>query len=233
MSSRRCHLTAFLIFVSTALTARWARGAERTDAPTTRPADAIVVFDGKDMAAWKAFDERKKLGFHLVDGALDLDKNNAVTRESFGDFRLHVEFRCPEEPPEITGQKHGNSGVYLHDRYEIQILGHRGNALPTDTEVGAIYHIKRPDKVAVRPDGTWQSFDIVFRAPRFDAAGKKTRDARLTMHHNGVLIHNDAPIPKVTGAARGEEAPTGPIRLQDKNHPVLFRNIWVVPLKEE
>jgi hypothetical protein len=223
-----------LLVIMTAIVAESVLPATRETAPAaTRPADAIVLFDGKDMAAWKAFDETKELRFHLVDGALDLDKNNAVTRESFGDFRLHVEFRCPEDPPEITGQKHGNSGVYLHDRYEIQILGHRGNELPTDTEVGAIYHIKRPDKVAVRPDGTWQSFDILFHAPRFDSAGKKTRDAHITMHHNGVLVHEDAPIPRVTGAARGEEAPTGPIRLQDKNHPVLFRNIWVVPLKGE
>jgi hypothetical protein len=223
----------FLSVIATGFTARCAMSAPRDVAPTTRPADAIVLFDGKDMAAWKAFDERKQLGFHLVGVALDLDKTNAVTRASFGDFRLHVEFLCPEEPPEITGQKHANSGVYLHDRYEIQILGQRGNALPTDKEVGAIYGIKRPDRVATRPDGTWQTFDCVFRAPRFDAAGKKVRDARVTLHHNGILIHDDAPIPHPTGGARGEEAATGPIRLQDKNHPVLFRNIWIVPLKDE
>jgi hypothetical protein len=222
----------FLSVVATGFTPRGAMSApQRDEAPTTRPADAIVLFDGKDMEAWESFDTRKKLGFHLVDGALDLDKNNAVTRQAFGDFRMHVEFLCPEEPPDVTGQKHGNSGVYLHDRYEIQILGHRGDALPDEHEVGAIYGIKRPDKLATRPDGTWQTFDCVFHAPRFDAAGKKVRDARVTLHHNGILIHNDASIPHPTGAARGEEAPTGPIRLQDKNHPVLFRNIWVVPLK--
>ena len=93
-----------LTFLTAGLLAQQAVAAEGKDAPTTRPADAIVLFDGKDMAAWKAFDETKELRFHLVDGALDLDKNNAVTRQSFGDFRLHVEFLCPEEPPEITGQ---------------------------------------------------------------------------------------------------------------------------------
>jgi hypothetical protein len=194
------------------------------------PEGASVLFDGKSMDAWRSFDPRKPLKVKIENGAFDLEKNNAVTVHEFGDFKLHVEFLCPEEPLEITGQKHANSGVYLHDRYEIQILGHRGNALPTDKEVGAIYGVKRPDRVATRPDGTWQAFDFVFRAPRFDESGKKTADARLTMHHNGVLIHDDVPIPRPTGGARGEEKATGPVRLQDKNHPVQFRNIWIEPL---
>jgi len=196
-----------------------------------RPANAIVLLDGTDMSAWRAFAGDRPPGTRVVDGAVELEKGNAVTRQSFGDFRLYLEFHCPVEPPEVTGQKHANSGVYLHDRYEIQILGHRGDAIPDEHEVGSIYGIKRPDRFAPLPDGSWQSFDCTFRAPRFDANGKKVRDARLTMYHNGVLVHDDAPIPRVTGAARGEEAPTGPIRLQDKGHPVRFRNIWVVSLE--
>ena len=202
---------------------------------TTRPSPppgAVVLLDGSNLDAWQAYAPGRAVGYRMVDGAVELEKGNIVTRREFGDFRLYLEFYCAAEPPEVTGQKHANSGVYLHDRYEIQILGHRGDSLPTDKEVGAIYGIKGPDRFAVRPDGTWQSFDCVFLAPRFDAAGKKVRDARLTMHHNGVLIHDDVPIPRTTGGARGEEQPTGPIRLQDKNHPVLFRNIWVVPLGE-
>jgi len=198
-----------------------------TAAENLPPKGAIILFDGKDMDAWQSFDPIKPLKVKIADGAFDLEKNNAVTVREFGDFKLHVEFLCPEEPVKVTGQKHCNSGVYLHDRYEIQILGHRGKELPTDKEVGAIYGVKRPDRVATRPDGTWQSFDCVFRAPRFDESGKKIRDARLTLHHNGVLIHDDVPIPRPTGGARGEEKATGPVRLQDKNHPVEFRNIWI------
>jgi hypothetical protein len=198
--------------------------------PPERPANAIVLFDGSDLDAWRAFDAGRPARANIVDGAFDLEKCNIVTAREFGDLRLYLEFLCPENPPEVTGQRHANSGVYFHDRYELQILGHRGDALPTDKEVGAIYGVKAPDRVATRPDGTWQSFDCVFRAPRFDEAGKKVRDARLTVHHNGTLIHDEVPIPRPTGGARGEEQASGPVRLQDKNHPVLFRNIWVVPL---
>jgi len=199
---------------------------------TARPTNAIVLLDGTSLEAWRAYAADRPAGFRAAEGgtAIELEKGNIVTRAAFGDFRLYLEFLCPEEPPEVKGQKHANSGVYFHDRYELQILGHRGDALPDDHEVGAIYGIKRPARFAVRPDGQWQSFDCVFRAPRFDGAGKKVSDARLTVHQNGVLIHDEAPIPRPTGGARGEEQPTGPIRLQDKNHPVLFRNIWVVPL---
>ena len=207
--------------------------AAATTTPTSRPdrpVNAIVLFDGSNLDAWRAYAADRPAGHRIADGAFELEKGSIITRRAFGDFRLYLEFYCPEEPSDVTGQRHANSGVYFHDRYELQILGHRGGALPADNEVGAIYHVKRPDRFAVGPDGTWQSFDCVFRAPRFDASGKKLADARLTVRHNGVLIHDDAPIPKVTGGARGEEQPTGPIRLQDKNHPVLFRNIWVVPL---
>jgi hypothetical protein len=197
---------------------------------TTRPADAIVLFDGKNMDAWRDLDGKRPARFHIVDGAFDLDKCNVITAKEFGDFRLYLEFMCPEEPPEITGQFHANSGVYFHDRYELQILGHRGDTLPDTHEVGAIYGIKRPDQVATKPDGQWQNFDCVFRAPRFDKAGNKISEARLTVHQNGKLIHDNVPIPKPTGGARGEEKPTGPVRLQDKNRPALFRNIWIVPL---
>src|SRR5688572_27775420 len=226
-----CCFTLLTVFMCCAASASGAD--EKRQPPTTRPTppkDAIILFDGSNMEEWSHFDARRKLNVRLVDGALDLEKSNAVTQRAFGDCRLYLEFLCPEEPPEITGQKHANSGVYLHDRYEIQILGHRGTELPTDKEVGAIYGVKRPDRVATRPDGTWQTFDCVFRAPRFDESGKKVSDARLTLHHNGVLIHDDVPIPRPTGGARGEDGATGPVRLQDKNHPVLFRNIWIETL---
>lgn len=165
----------------------------------------------------------------------------------FGDARIHIEWYSP---PGGSGQMAGNSGVYLQDRYEVQVLGTPAGDRPTAIdEAGAIYGVKPADRNASTGPGTWQAYDIWFRAPRFDAAGAKVADARMTVIWNGVPIHVDVPVPGPTGAAgRGGEEPSaslvdadglrvqiGPLHLQDHasaaEGPVRYRNAWIAPLE--
>jgi hypothetical protein len=129
------------------------------------------------------------------------------------------------------GQGRGNSGVYLQNRYEVQVLDSYGLA-GLDNECGGIYKIGRPRVNMCAPPGQWQSYDMTFKAARFNNAGNKTDKARLTVVHNGVTIHDDIEIPGPTGGALdGDESRPGGIYLQDHGNPVQFRNIWVVELK--
>jgi hypothetical protein len=152
------------------------------------------------------------------------------TAEAWGDFRLHAEFRLPFKP-RATGQARGNSGFYLQGRYEVQVLdsfGLEGLA----NECGALYRTRAPDLNMCLPPLQWQTYDIVFRAPRFDDARVKLADARISVWHNGVLIHDDVRIPDKTGAGRSEGPEPFPTKLQDHGNPVVFRNIWLIPLDE-
>jgi len=162
-----------------------------------------------------------------------------VTSAVFGDARIHVEWLSP---PGGEGQMAGNSGVYLQDLYEVQVLGTKSGAeRPADNEAGAIYSIKAADVNASTGPGTWQAYDIWFRAPRF-AGGKKTEDARVTVYWNGVLVQDNVAIPRPTGSREaggekgGEPMQVGPLRLQDHasaaEGSVRYRNVWIAPLKE-
>jgi hypothetical protein len=151
-----------------------------------------------------------------------------VSRQSFGDALYHVEFATPHEPGD-EGQARGNSGVYVHGRYEVQVLD--SHELERDLGTcGAIYgkHVAAVD--ATRPPRRWQAYDILFTAPRFDTDGSKTASARMTVWHNGLLIHDDVEIdgPTLAGLA-DDEVPTGPLMLQDHGDEVRYRNVWVLP----
>lgn len=171
--------------------------------------------------------------------AVGSGSGDLVSTTEFGDARIHIEWLSP---PGGTGQMAGNSGVYLQNRYEIQVLGTpAGEAPPAINEAGAIYNIKPADHNASNGPGQWQAYDIWFRAPRF-RDGRKVEDARITLYWNGRLVHNDVQIPHPTGASRagGESATdgldfqTGPLRLQDHasaaEGPVRYRNAWIQPL---
>jgi len=143
------------------------------------------------------------------------------TRQQFGDIKhLHIEFKLPLEPLE-RGQGRANSGVYLSDHYEVQVLDSFG-LTHTSGDCGGLYNIARATVNACLPPETWQTYDITFRAPRFDEAGKVKELPRITVLHNGVKIHDNIEIPLDNHRAKG------PLQLQDHGHPIQFRNVWVV-----
>lgn len=162
-----------------------------------------------------------------VDGAMQgvPGSGDIVTKEKFTDCRLHMEFMVDENGK--TGQENGNSGVYMMQSYETQILNSvpRG---PLHNECGGIYGVKAPDYAMAMPAGVWQTYDIWFKAPTWDDT-RKVSEARITVIHNGTLIHRDVVIPTNTGAGLGEAPQARPIRLQDHGHKIRFRNMWVAP----
>jgi len=177
---------------------------------------ARVLFDGTTV-------EHFKNGKMTEDGLLMI---GADTIEPVGDFYLHLEFRTPYMPY-ARGQGRGNSGVYIQGRYEVQILDSFGLE-GVENECGGLYKTKAPDVNMCLPPLEWQTYDIDFRAARFDSEGNKVADARLTVWHNGVPIHNHVAIPNKTGAGAKEGPEPRPIRLQNHGNPVHFRNIWLV-----
>ncbi len=197
------------------------------------PSDAVVLMDGTSLGAWVRAGTNDPAGWKPQGSQggwteCQPGSGSIATRESFGDVQIHLEFATPEV---IDGkdQGRGNSGVYIMGRYEVQVLDSYENPTYPDGSCGSIYGIAPPLVNASRPPGTWQTYDIIFRAPRFDAAGKKTENARVTVLHNGVLVQNATEIPKPTlaGLFGDESASTGPIYLQDHGNRVRYRNVWV------
>jgi len=192
------------------------------------PSDALVLFDGKSLAAWKSGD--KDAAWKLVDGAMEVNGTGSIeTRESFGDLQLHLEWRAPEKV-ESSSQGRGNSGVFLMGMYEVQVLDSFENRTYSDGQAAALYGQQPPLVNACRPPGEWQTYDICFRAPRFESE-KVAAPATVTVMHNGVVVQLAEPF---IGATRHKEVatyaphpPTGPLVLQDHGNPVRFRNIWV------
>jgi len=153
--------------------------------------------------------------------------DSVVTPENYTDFRMHLEFNV-NEVPNVDPEKNGNSGVYIQERYELQILNSHGIA-PEDYKAsfaGSLYRQKMPDKIVSKPAGEWQSYDLAFRAARFEG-GKKIENARISVKHNGVLIHDDYALPNKTGAGAKEGPEPLPIKLQGHHNPVKFRNVWI------
>jgi hypothetical protein len=207
------------------------------------PKGAVVLFSGKqkDLEGWVDRDGSSKPAWTVEDGVLVAAGSDVRTRKTFaGRYKLHVEFRIPDQPKD-TSVGRGNSGVYLHGNYEIQILDSykvQANApkvihsKPTES-CGAIFGQAAPRVNACKAPGFWQSFDVEFTPPRFKD-GEKVADAVVTVLHNGELIHDRVKIREVTGSQGlgGDLSEAAPLMLQYHQCPVQFRNVWLLPLEK-
>ena len=195
------------------------------------PTDAIILFDGADLSGW-SHEDGSSAGWHVEDGAMTVvpGAGSIQTRQEFGDVQLHIEWRAPAYVSG-DGQGRGNSGVFLMERYELQVLDSYENKTYSNGQAGSVYKQHVPMVNASRGPGLWQSYDVAFTAPRFSAEGTLVSAAYMTVFHNGVLILNHVELLGPTVfigqpeyEAHGDRAP---ILLQDHSNPVSFRNIWV------
>jgi hypothetical protein len=194
------------------------------------PSDAIVLFDGKDLSKWDGGDK-----WIIKDGYAIAAKTGINSKESFGDCQLHLEFASPDVV-KGSGQGRGNSGVYMMQRYEVQILDSYDNKTYFDGQCASLYKQHPPLVNACRKPGEWQTYDIVFESPRFGEDKKLTRPGYVTVLQNGICVQNHFELlggtfydqaPKYTA-----HPPKAPIHLQFHGDPVKFRNIWIRELKE-
>ena len=198
------------------------------------PSDAIVLFDGKDLSAWKSCKTGGDADWTVHNGVFTVDKTKGdiITRESFGSMQLHIEWCVPKN---ITGtsQGRGNSGVFLQNRYEIQILDNYQNETYANGQAGSVYKQVMPLANAMRKPGEWNVYDIIYNAPVFNEDGTYRVPPTVTVIQNGVLLLNNFTIRGTTeyiGHPRVEKHGDGPIRLQmhgDPSEAISFRNVWV------
>jgi len=208
------------------LTEVWEPVPEIVDAWAGRPpSDAIVLFDGSDLNEWNGDWKLEGDAVTVAPGTGSL-----VTKRAFGDVQLHIEWRTPSVV-ESEGQGRGNSGVFLMERYEVQVLDSYENTTYVNGQAGALYKQHIPLVNASRPPGEWQSYDIIFMAPRFDDDGALSLPATFTVLHNGVLIQNHTTIDGTTANIGEPEYEAhdakAPLMLQDHTNPVSYRNIWI------
>lgn len=194
------------------------------------PSDAIVLFNGQDLSAWNGGDKWKVEAGHAVP-----QRAGITSKQAFGDIQLHLEWAAPEEVTG-SGQGRGNSGVYLMGKYEVQILDSYENETYYDGQAGSLYKQWPPLVNASRKPGEWQTYDIIFTAPRFDEQKNLLSPAYVTVLHNGIVVQNHA---ELLGGTFYDKPPHYephadklPIHLQFHGNPVKFRNIWVRELQE-
>ena len=194
------------------------------------PSDAVVLFDGKDLAAWEK-DDGKPAEWKIESGYMEVKPGSGSirTREAFGDCQLHIEFATPAKV-DGSGQGRGNSGVFFMGEYELQVLDSFGNKTYPDGQAGAIYGQHPPLVNAARAPGEWQTYDAVFTAPQFENGALK-RAGMITVLHNGVAVQANTTILGLTHHKELPQykphAPTGKLGLQDHHNPMRFRNIWL------
>jgi len=199
--------------------------------PGDPPSDAIILFNGMDLSAW----EGAKGGpaqWGVENGEMvDVPKAGDIrTAATFGDIQLHVEWMVPVLPPDRKGQDRGNSGIYLQGLYELQVLDSYDNPTYVNGEAGSIYKQSAPLVNALKPAPNWQSYDVVYYAPRFYKDGTLAEPARVTVFLNGILVQSNFAIRGPTeyrGEAVYKPHGDGPLLLQAHNNPVRYRNIWV------
>jgi hypothetical protein len=205
--------------------------------PAAKPPRAgIVLFDGSSLDAWKGSDGGPAR-WKVRDGYFETFPGTGPieTKARFGDLQLHVEWAAPD-PPTGSGQDRGNSGIFLMNQFEIQVLDSYKADTYADGQAGAIYGQYPPAFNASRPPGHWQTFDVAFRRPRFDASGKLLEPARVTVFQNGILVQNNeepfGPTSWLKWLPYSDVGERGTISLQDHDHPVRYRNIWLLELPE-
>jgi len=197
------------------------------------PSDAIVLFDGKSLAKWQSSDSTHgPAKWKVADGYIEIAPGTGgiETRDAFGDCQLHIEWRAPT-PAKGEGQERGNSGVFLMGTYEVQVLDSYNNITYADGQAAAVYGQYPPLVNASRPPGEWQSYDIVWRRPHFDAQGRLASAARITVFFNGLLAQDNVIL---TGPTAHQHRPPYhahtdalPLGLQDHGNPERYRNIWI------
>src|SRR5688572_4041609 len=198
------------------------------------PADAVVLFDGKDFSKWQGKDGEVK--WKIEDNYMETTSTGVIrTKDEFGDFQMHLEFATPAKV-EGSGQGRGNNGVNIFGRYEIQILDSYQNQTYPDGQASAIYGQSPPLVNASKPPGEWQSYDIIFESPRWDG-DKLVKKAYVTVLHNGLVVHHRRELLGRTGHRimpnyDKPHPPKGFIELYEHGNPVRFRNIWIRPLGE-
>ena len=204
--------------------------------PGKAPSDATVLFDGRNLDAWQA-EKGGPAGWKVENGYMEVvgGRGDIVTKQKFGDYQLHVEFREPL-PASGNSQERGNSGVFLAGLYEVQVLDSYDNLTYADGQASAIYGQTPPLVNASRPPGEWQTYDIVFVSPRF-TNGKLSTPGYVTVFHNGVITQNHT---QLLGGTVHHALPKWvahevnmPVKLQDHGKPVRFRNIWIRPLSDK
>jgi hypothetical protein len=208
------------------------------------PSDAIVLFDGKDLSKWQQGATTDPPKWKLQDGYVEAVRGtgNIRTRDRFADFQLHLEYAAPAEIVG-RGQGRGNSGVLINGMYEVQILDSYDSPTYPDGQAGALYGQMPPLVNACKPPGEWQTYDIIFEAPLWNAAGELTKKANVTVIQNGVLLHHKHEFFGATDGIGGvphtslgkyttPHPPEVFIELQDHNNPVRFRNIWIRTIGE-
>ena len=194
------------------------------------PSDALILFDGRDLGELRSVDGGA-VPWVVRDGTLTVlgGSGDIQSRRNFGDIQLHIEWRSPAQV-QGDSQGRGNSGIKFMGRYEVQILDSFENPTYPNGQAASIYKQHIPLVNASRPPGEWQTYDIIFMAPRFGAGGRVAAPATVTVLHNGVLVQNHVVLLGTTeyiGQASYEQHGPAPIRLQDHGNPVSFRNIWV------
>lgn len=200
------------------------------------PEDAVILFDGTDLSQWQK-PNGEPAGWRIVDGAMEVvpDSGSIQTKRGFGSCKLHIEWKTPENV-EGEGQDRGNSGVFLMNQYEIQVLDTLENRTYADGMAGAVYGQNPPLANALRPAGQWQYYDIEFHAPKFGDNGEVLEKARFSVKLNGIPVQENFELDGAT--VHGKRASYKPhpdklpIGLQDHGSPVQFRNIWVQPLAD-
>ncbi len=199
------------------------------------PSDAIVLFDGKNLSAWESAKDGSKAPWTVQDGHFTVKPGTGdiKTKEDFGDFQLHIEWRSPQKI-EGEGQGRGNSGIFLQGLYEVQVLDSYESPTYVNGQAGSIYKQHPPLVNATKPPTEWDVYDIIYTAPKFDEKNGALLEAGyVTVMHNGVVVQNHSKLQGTTeyiGTPKWVAHGDGPLVLQDHSNPTSFRNVWIRPL---